>query len=123
MDKEKIKKFWEKNKKKIIVGTAVVAGLVIAYKFGKKSSAKDVCDKILDAAKETGDAFAESCKAIDKDIFTELAPEIEEAILEEGLDEYLIEKTYEVAYPLGGVAKNGFYKAVKKVRVMINDIE
>lgn len=117
MKKEDIKKFVKDHKTEIIVGAvsvAIAVGAVFAL-HNNKSSAD------LEPLKIPDEMPNPAHDHIDEDIFTDLAPQIEDAVLTEGLDEDYIEKTYYVEWPKGG-GKEGTYEEVKKVIVHIVDI-
>lgn len=123
--KQTFKEFCKEHKVEIIVGGIAIVGAIVGFKmWSKKLDIKG--KKIADALKEAATNFPhETHRFVDEDIFTDLAPAIEEAVLEEGLDEDFFEKFYKVSYPLGGDPKNGFYdvkKYVKKyVKVLVQD--
>ena len=119
--KQTFKEFCKEHKAEIIVGGIVIVGAVVGFKvWSKKLDIKG--KKIADALKETATNLPhETYRFVDEDIFTNIAPAIEEAVLEEGLDEALFEKFYKVSYPLGGDPKNGFYNVKKYVKVLVQD--
>lgn len=65
--------------------------------------------------------ITEAMNNIDEAIFTDLAPEIEELVLEEGVDEGLIERFYTVPFFKGGDPANGTYDVTKYVKVLVQD--
>ena len=119
--KQTFKEFCKEHKMEIIIGGIVIVGAVAGFKvWSKKLDIKG--KKIADALKEAATNLPhETHRFVDEDIFTNIAPAIEEAVLEEGLDEALFEKFYKVSYPLGGYPKNGFYNVKKYVKVLVQD--
>ena len=125
MKKEDVKYFWEEHKEQIIMGALAVTGFALGWHFCKnhyklhKASAKvvETASKLSDELPLKG-----THQFVDEDIFTNIAPQIEEAVLTEGLDEAFIEATYHVAWPKGGDFKNGVYEELKKVTVKVMDI-
>lgn len=121
MNKQIIKEFWNKYKVEIVVGGIVIVGAVVGFKVWQKKldiNGKKITDAIKEAATNLPH---ETHRIVDEDIFTDLAPAIEAAVLEEGLDEAMLQKVYKVAYPKGGDPKNGFYEVKKYVEVLIQD--
>ena len=121
MNKQKIKEFRNEHNVEIIVGGIAIVGAVVGLKvWSKKLDVKD--KKIADAFKTAATNLPhETHRFVDEDIFTDLAPAIEEAVLEEGLDEVLFEKFYKVSYPKFGDPKKGFYNVKKYVKVLVQD--
>lgn len=60
-------------------------------------------------------------KKVDEDIFSDLAPEIEDLVLAEGVDEGVIERDFSVQFPKYG---NGdtTYIVKKHVKVIVQDM-
>jgi len=113
-----LKEFWDENKAEIVLGTAltVIAGAAFGVVLRDRKIHMEAAkgQKILDA-------FESTHRFVDEDIFTDLAPQIEDLVLTEGVDEGLIEKVYKVSYPLAGDPKNGFYDVKKYVKVLVQD--
>ena len=59
---------------------------------------------------------------IDEAIFTDVAPEIEEMLLADGVDEHYFNKTYSVKMPKNGDFANGFYEVLKQLEIKVTDI-
>lgn len=118
MNRQKIKEFWKKNGAKIVAGTAAVAGFVIAYKLGSRNAVNKIGTS---ATLDHADEFVKSCRFVDEDIFTDLALQIEDLVIADGIDEGVIERTYTMAYPRFGGTENGFYKVLKNVQVLVRD--
>ena len=122
--KEKMRKFWEEHKAQIALGVAV-GGFLLGILY---ESLKDTdCDISLD--RDSGEyeipgeiPSSKNGREIDEDIFTNIAPQIEAALLEEGLDEAYIDVTYDVEFPMGGDYKNGTYSVKKKVDIYVRDM-
>ena len=117
MKKEDIKKFVKEHKTGIIVGGLSVAAFVCAVIASHNNESSDD----LEPLKIPDEMPNPAHDHIDEDIFTDLAPQIEDAVLTEGLDEDYIEKTYYVEWPKGG-GNEGTYEEVKKVMVHIVDV-
>lgn len=58
---------------------------------------------------------------IDEAIFTDLAVEIENLVLEEGSDEGVIERFYTVPFLKNGDPAQGTYNVIKQVKVLVRD--
>lgn len=123
----KLKTFWQKHKGKIIGATAIVTAVslvvvkIVLTTEETNSEIDEEGKKIIDAFEEAHSLYSGN-QAIDEDIFTNLAPNIEDAVLEEGLDEAYFEKNYSVEYPINGNPDEGYYTVNKKVTVSVNDI-
>ena len=114
MKKEEIKKWFSDHKKEIAIGTAGVVTFALGLYVGKKCFSKTL-------EKVDVTPFVKTRRAIDRDIFTDLASEIEDLVLAEGVDEGLVEKVYTVAFPKGGDSRNGYYGVRKYVKVLVQD--
>ena len=96
--KETVKNWYERNKNKIvIIGTFAGSTLLI---FGSCLLAKkSVIRKMNIKMPEIDNApfcIKEAAKRIDKDIFTSLAPQIEDAVLDESIDKIIFDRVYEL---------------------------
>ena len=123
--KEKMRKFWEEHKEQIVLGGVAVGGFLLGvlYENFRDSS----CDISLNRDSSEYEIPGEipsskNGRLIDEDIFTNIAPQIEAVILEEGLDEAYIDATYDVEYPKGGDYKNGTYTVKKKLDIYVRDM-
>lgn len=115
--KEAMKNFWDRHKVTIVSGLMFFGGLFIGY------AVKRTNDGIEDGGYDLGIVPSDpKAKEIDKDIYTRIAPFIEDTVLCEGLDEGYIDATYDVEYPKFGDERNGTYTATKKVEVNIKDV-
>lgn len=132
--KEKLKKFYNKHKVEIwftgimtALFGATCAGIYI-YRKGRNDGieiAEHAAEGkvILDALKDAGFTYsALNVHEIDEDIFTEIAPQIEGLLLEEGLDEGGIDKDYIIKFPKFGDTENGYYEVIKHLHVFVQDI-
>ncbi len=106
--KEKVKsakKFVKDHKVQFIVGgitvVAVVGGryLIKTHKMRKtfKKVDEKVMKDILDAVKKPLSVGEKIAKEVDEQLFTVLAPEIEEMVLSEFCEDGLIDQTYKLA--------------------------
>ena len=62
-------------------------------------------------------------RKVDEDIFTDLAPEIEELVLAEGVDEGLVQRVYPVKFPKYGDKCKETYTVRKYVKVLVQDMD
>ena len=96
---EKLK--WVKeHKKEILIGTGTVIGTAVLITIGVKSSRsskahKELGEKILDSFNNMPELTGTE-KVVDEDIFTSLAPAIEKAVLEKGLEKVTLERAYDM---------------------------
>lgn len=110
MTYEELKMMYEKQQKKeirkkifktLLFCTASAAGgYAIGRAIGKAAMKKTLHalegDKILSTLDNSSKQFAPWTKKIDEDIFTSLAPEIEDAVLNYGLEKFWAERVYEL---------------------------
>lgn len=97
---EKSKK-WVKEHKDVLVGTGLLVGSsVLMIVLGAKGASK-LLIKPKHVPGELGDAVLKGLKEgpltpheIDELVFTDLAPKIEDAVLEKGLEKMALERTY-----------------------------
>lgn len=127
--KNKTVKFYSDHEDQIKKGAIVVGSFVLGYVICKVTG-KSTLEKELDQLewKDMDDNESKKylpeenvIRKIDEDVFTELAPAIEDAILDDSSDEDLIEKYYDVYFPKDGDYKNGSWKGRKYVKVLIQD--
>lgn len=123
MKKEDIKKFVKDHKTEIIVGGLSVAAFVCAAiaSHDNESSAES------SAVNEVLDRVSNNHSGIDEDIFTDLAPQIENLVLTKECDNGYIERTYHVEWPVCRIDEAGGYhesicEGKKKVTVCITDV-
>lgn len=125
--KENIKKFWEENKKELVLsaigfgaglGTAILT-VILLNKITKRNRTS------TNSSVENLPEWAALNKKIDEDIFTDLAPAILESVLEDGVDEELFDVTYTVAFPKGGDPNfgQGFYTGLKNVQILVREAD
>lgn len=104
---EKVKNYVKKHKKAFIAGGILVTTGVISFVVLKKRPAKGSSNAILHIMRtDDGSALSEATRVIDEEIFTELAPEIEELVLNEEEDHKIIEKYFDLG-------KDRLFKHVK----------
>lgn len=118
--KKKGKDFCKKNWPYLLGTAATVAMGMVAWKVVKISGVKS--PEVNDFLKPIEGGYKGN-SWIDEDIFTDLAPQIEDALLEEGLDELLIDRTYPVKFPKFGDFKNGTYSIDKNIQVHIRTMK
>ena len=116
----KIKAFWNKHKDTIIniavaVGSFAAGCAVVAI--AKSGNNIPISDEDIPELPS-----GRTAQRIDEDIFTRLAPEIEDFVLSDGVDEAYIEGTYTVEFPKFGNPDNGYYNVDKKVEVRMYDV-
>lgn len=83
---------WVKeHKKEILVGAGTVIGTAVLITIGVKCSKSSKGKVINDMPK-----LKEIGRIVDEDIFTELAPSIEETVLNKGLEKVVLERSYDL---------------------------
>lgn len=95
---EKVKAFLKKNKfllQVLGVGVATVIGGTILVITGKryKILKKDVYKEIIDSLQTEIEL---PVKSVDEDVFTMLAPAIEGAVLDKGLEKVILDRSYDL---------------------------
>lgn len=121
--KKKFKRSWDwvkDHKYGIAFGTGIVifvTGLIVN---NKKND--DLELNPFNSVPEELLPYEKTNRFIDEDIFTNIAPQIEDLVLEEGADEGYIDVTYDVAFPKFGDYRNGTYNVKKKVEVYVRDM-
>lgn len=91
---KKAKRFLNEHKKQIAVSVTGIAVGIIAYKvFG--SSKGVTADAALNALKKKAEETPIG-RQIDEEVFTEIAPAIENAILDSLLDKFVFVRTYDL---------------------------
>ena len=113
--KNNTKAWFKRNWKKLLVGVSIVGGAVVLTVIKSRSESTD-------SNEETGNENGVDYSKIDEAIFTEIAPQIEGCLLEEGLDEAVIDESFDVPYPKGGDISNGIYTVRKNVHILIRDM-
>lgn len=108
---EKTKKFVDDHKKAIVIGGVTVAGVATVVILKDKVTVKEMYyRKFFDNFKKSVAGMSEVHRKIDEQIFTDLAPEIEDMVLSEFVEDGYLDRTYE----LGNV--------LKKVEVTIKKV-
>ena len=126
--KQEIKNWWEKNKEKVYIAGGITVAFCGAYfLFKHRSTAEPVIKQTMhQVGKVMTDAEKECIKVrreIDKEIFTEVAPMLEDLILcPEGIDEYMFEKTYKVPHPKSEDFAKGLNEVSKRVTIRIEKV-
>lgn len=108
-------KAWFKRNWKKVLFVSIVGGAFAQAAVKSKG-------KSMDLNVKTDNENRIDYSDIDEAIFTGIAPLIEDYLLEEGLDEAVIDETFEVPYPKGGDISNGIYTVLKNVHVSITDM-
>ena len=134
--RKEIRQWWKRNKNKVIIGGAI-AGAIGGYIWSKKAGvtvdydqeAADFVSKYMTKAPEVAKKLSKFEKAaneayskIDEKVFTDMAVELENMILEEGVDESLLEYTVTVPFAKFGDFSKGLYETTKKVQICVQDI-
>lgn len=108
---ERTKKFVDDHKKAIVIGGVTVAGVATVVILKDKVTVKEMYyRKFFDNFKKAITGMSEVHRKIDEQIFTDLAPEIEDMVLSEFVEDGYLDRTYE----LGNV--------LKKVEVTIKKV-
>ena len=119
--KNKIKKFWKEHKEQIVMGGLAVSAFIFGYWY-RSTHEGCICSDEHEDSDYREIPSGRNAQLIDEDIFTRIAPWIENSVLEEGLDETWFEDTYEVEYPKYGDPNKGMYKVKKKVEISVKDM-
>lgn len=134
--RKEIRQWWKKNKNKVIICGAI-AGAIGGYIWSKKTGvtvdydqeAADFVSKYMTKAPEVAKKLStfekaanEAYSKIDEKVFTDMAVELENMILEEGTDESLLEYTVTVPFAKFGDFSKGLYETTKKVQIYVQDI-
>ena len=113
----KAKKWIREHKKQLEIAGAVIGSfaLGIAYErcTNKKLKAWHEAEKELEGYKLSDPD--ECTKRIDEDIFVNLAPTIEDAVLSDGIDEFYIDRDYPVEFESGDTR-------LRRVSVSVSDM-
>lgn len=130
----KIKEFYEEHKFGCrLVGAIVIGGVsvFVGYKGVKAIRAvlrkdKEDTQKLLDAMNTIENVeriipSGRQAQLIDEDIFTRVAPLIEDFVLTDGIDESFFETTYNVSFPKNGDGKE-MYDVMKKIRINMYEV-
>ena len=113
----KVRKWIREHKKQLKIAGAVIGSfaLGIAYErcTNKKLKAWHEAKKELEGHKLSDPD--ECTKRIDEDIFVNLAPTIEDAVLSDGIDEFYIDRDYPVEFESGDTR-------LRRVSVSVSDM-
>ena len=85
----------------LLLGIGFGAGIVLMNERHRKDLANSIMaweGRVMDSVKDMGNKLVTTpiSAEIDKDIFTELAPTIEEAVLNSGVDKMVLERSYDL---------------------------
>ena len=118
------KRWAEKNQALIVSGIIFIGGIIVTAITGKVCYERGLLDGIKKSDDDRIDALpsVHNARLIDEDIYTNIAPQIEDMVLTEGLDEGYIEEVYTVQYPKFGDYAKGTYDVLKKVTVNVYDV-
>ena len=98
--KEKLvaaKKYVNEHKVQFVVGGVTVIGIVVGGRFLFKSVKKTNVKVDSNALKKVVDnGISEITRKIDEEIFTDLAPEIENYVLDNGIEHAVSERSYDI---------------------------
>lgn len=113
----KVRKWIREHKKQLAIAGAVIGSFALGMLYEQYTNKK--LKKLHEAEKELeGYALSdpnECTKRIDEDIFTSLAPTIEEAVLSDGIDEFYMDRDYPVEFESGDTR-------LRRVSVSVKDM-
>ena len=126
--KNNTKRWFKEHKEIILAGTLTIAGAVFVgcvaqacENASKKNREHEEEGKeILDVLNSSG-FHTKNNQLVDEIIFTDIAPQIEDLVLADGVDEGVIDTTFVVDYPLNGDFGKGVYNGKKNVHVVVRD--
>lgn len=128
MKENKFKRFWRRNGHKILntlitVGSFALGYATCAYIESLGSDPKKGYGYSDDDYEDEYELYSgKQARYVDEDIFTRIAPKMEDLVLTEGLDEGYIEGTYNIDYPRNGDPDQGYYTVQKRVEVNVKDV-
>ena len=113
----KVEKWVRKHKKQLAIAGAVIGSFALGIVYERCTNKKL---KALHEAEKELEGYAlsdpdECTKRIDEDIFTSLAPTIEEAVLSDGIDEFYMDRDYPVEFESGDTR-------LRRVSVSVKDM-
>lgn len=113
----KVEKWVREHKKQLAIARAVIGSFVLGMLYEQCTNKK--LKALHDAEKElegyTLNDPDECTKRIDEDIFTNLAPTIEDAVLSDGIDEFYMDRDYPVEFESGDTR-------LRRVSVSVKDM-
>ena len=113
----KVRKWIREHKKQLAIAGAIIGSFALGMLYEQCANKK--LKKLHEAEKELeGYALSdpdECTKRIDEDIFTSLAPTIEEAVLSDGIDAFYMDRDYPVEFESGDTR-------LRRVSVSIKDM-
>lgn len=113
----KVEKWVRKHKKQLAIAGAIIGSFALGMLYEQCTNKK--LKKLHEAEKELeGYALSDSdecTKRIDEDIFTNLAPTIEDAVLSDGIDEFYMDRDYPVEFESGDTR-------LRRVSVSVKDM-
>lgn len=113
----KVRKWIREHKKQLAIAGAVIGSFALGMLYEQCTNKK--LKKLHEAEKELeGYKLSdpdECTKRIDEDIFTNLAPTIEEAVLSDGIDEFYMDRDYPVEFESGDTR-------LRRVSVSVSDM-
>ena len=108
--KNNTKRWFKEHKEIILAGTLTIAGAVFV------GCVAQACENAYSSGFQNKNNQLE-----DEIIFTDIAPQIEDLVLADGVDEGVIDTTFVVDYPLNGDFGKGVYNGKKNVHVVVRD--
>lgn len=121
--KESVKKFWKENGKIIkasILSAAAGATAAVIYDHVSKASTVITDQELDEEGREIKQAFEEAAevhKKLDEVIFTEVAPKIEDALLDEVCDDTSINYLFDVNFP-----GQEFKSMTRRLEINVKDV-
>lgn len=108
----KVRKWIREHKKQLVIAGAVIGSFALGIVYERCANKK--LKAVHEAEKEL-EGYDECTKRIDEDIFTNLAPTIEDAVLSNGIDEFYMDRDYPVEFESGDTR-------LRRVSVSVKDM-
>lgn len=113
----KVRKWIREHKKQLAIAGAVIGSFALGIMYercaNKKLKAVHEAEKEFEGYALSGSD--ECTKRIDEEIFTNLAPTIEDAVLSDGIDEFYMDQDYPVEFKSGDTR-------LRRVSVSVKDM-
>lgn len=94
---EKVKEFFKKHERLLQIlgaGVVVIGGTVFIIMGKRYKTVKKEAKQILDILQKNTTELP--VKSVDEDVFTMLAPAIEESVLDRGLEKVVLDRSYDL---------------------------